>query len=258
MRGHRDLRRACLAAVLCALVAALFPVELVRLAATLPLTLFLPGYAVIAAAFGPHELAPPKRIALSVATSLMVLALGAFVLNVFPFGLETASWAVLLPLVVLGASRAAAIRRKRPARGARRKVSLPRPSPGAAAVCVAALAIAIAALVLAQKPLPARDAAGFTALWMLPTDSREDAVAVGVVSNQQDPHKYRLEVSLGGEPSQDYRVKLDPGEERVYEVDVPPREGGRTHVVATLYRAGAPEKTYRRVTSWLPRQTTLP
>ena len=258
MRGHRDLRRACVGAVLCALIAALVPFDLLRLLAALPLTLFLPGYAVIACAFGSHELAPPKRALLSVATSLTVLVLGAFVLNIFPFGLTTASWAVLLPLVVIAACRGAALRRGRPDARRPRGISLPRPATGGLAIGVVALAIAVAAIALAQKPLPADDAVGFTALWMLPTDSREDAVAVGVVSNQHHPTSYRLRVSLGKNQSQSYRVKLDPGEERTYEVDVPPKPDGRTHVVASLYRKQRPEDPYRRVTSWLPRQETLP
>ena len=258
MRGHRDLRRACAAAALCALVAALAPWELVRLVAAVPLTLFLPGYAVVAAAFGSHTLAPPKRITLSVAVSLMVLALGAFVLNIFPFGLETASWAVLLPLVVIAACRGAALRRKPPGRRGRGGWTLPRPAPASLAIGLLALVIAVAALVISERPLPAENAKGFSALWMLPTDSSEEAVAIGVISNQQGPRAYMLEVSLGKDRSQEFRVELDPGEERVFEVDVPPRPVGRTHVIASLYKAGEPQKLYRRVTSWLPRRMAFP
>jgi Protein of unknown function (DUF1616) len=258
MRGHRDLRRACLAAVACALAAALVPWEIVRLAAGLPLTLFLPGYAIVAAAFGSRELAPPKRTTLSFAVSLMVLALGAFVLNIFPFGLETASWAVLLPLVVIAACRGAAMRRERPQRARAGRPALPRPATGSLVLGALAAAIALGALALAERPLPAENAKGFTALWMLPTDKREDAVAIGVDSNQHDSHSYRLRVSLGKDQSKTYRVDLDPGEERVYEVDVPSKPGGRTHVVASLYKEGRPQKLYRRVTSWLPRQMTFP
>ncbi len=258
MRGHRDLKLACVAAILCALVAALVPFELVRLLAALPLTLFLPGYAIVAVAFGSRELALPKRIVLSVGTSLMTLVLGAFVLNIFPFGLRTASWAVLLPLVVIAAARGAALRREPADRGARRRPTIPRPAPASLAIAAVAVLIAAAALVLAQKPLPAKNAAGYSALWMLPTDSREDAVAVGVISNERHPASYRLEVSVGNSQSKTYPVDLDPGEERVYEVNVPLRASGRTHVVATLYRKGRPGHVYRRVNSWLPRQTTFP
>jgi len=222
------------------------------------LTLFLPGYAIVAAAFGSRELAPPKRLLLSVAVSLMVLVLGAFVLNVFPFGLETASWAVLLPLVVIAGCRAAAVRRDRPRRARAARPALPRPATGSLVLFGLAAAIALGALALAERPLPAENAKGFTALWMLPTDKSEDAVAIGVDSNQHDAHSYRLRVSLGKDQSKTYRVDLDPGEERVYELDVPSRPGGRTHVVASLYKEEQPEKLYRRVTSWLPRQMTFP
>lgn len=258
MRGHRDLELACAAAVACALIAALVPFEIVRLAAALPLALILPGYAVIAVAFGSNELALAKRLTLSLATSLMVLALGAFVLNIFPFGLTTASWAVFLPLVVIAASRGAALRRGRPERSPTGRRTPPRPSAANLAIGAVALVIAIAAVALSQRPLPADGAVGFSALWMLPTDSREDAVAVGVISNMQHHTSYRLEVSLGKNRSQSYRFGLDPGEEQVYEIEVPPKAGGRTHVVTSLYRAKRPQHLYRRVTSWLPRQMTFP
>lgn len=258
MRGHRDLERVSIAAVVCALVAALVPLEAVRVLAAVPLTLFLPGYAVIAVAFGSNELALPKRLTLSVAVSLMVLALGAFFLNIFPFGIRTASWAVLLPLIVIAASRGAALRRQPPGEGTASKgAPLPRPQPLGIAITVLALVIATAAVVIAQKPLPAKDAVGFSALWMLPADKSEEAVAVGVISNEHDPLAYRLEVRLGNQ-SKSYRIALDPGEERAFEFDVPPKPGGRTHVVASLYKENSPQKVYRRVTSWLPRQKTFP
>jgi Protein of unknown function (DUF1616) len=262
MRGHLDLTRVSVAAALCALVAAAVPWELVRLVAALPLTLFLPGYAIVAAAFGSRELAPPKRLTLSVAVSLMTLALAALVLNVFPFGLTTASWAVALPLIAIAACRGAALRRDRPQtqrRSAKPSWAGWRPAPRDAALVGAAVAIATAALVIAQKPLSADNAEGFTALWMLPTNSREDAVRVGVLSSEQDPADYTLQVRAGAKGrSQSYRVALGPGEEKTFEVQVPRAPGGRTHVVASLYRREQPRHLYRRVTSWLPRQTTFP
>lgn len=260
MRGHRDLERVSIGAVVCALVAALLPWEIVRLVAALPLTLFLPGYAIVAAAFASRELAPPKRMVLSVGISLMVLVLGAFFLNVFPFGLTTASWAVLLPLVVIAAARGAALRREASRRRRTGGFSLPRPSAGSVALVTLALLIAIGSLVLAQKPLPAENAAGYAALWMLPTDAGEEAVRVGVISNEQDSASYRLEVTQGkGSPPQTFRLSLEPGEERSFELDVRQAASGRrTRVVASLYHDDRPQRLYRRVISWLPRQKTFP
>jgi uncharacterized membrane protein len=259
MRGHRDLERVSVAAVVCALVAALAPWEIVRILAAIPLCLFLPGYALIAAAFASRELAPPKRLMLSVGVSLMVLVVATFFLNIPSFGLRTASWAVLLPLVVVAAARGAALRRNKPRPGRTAGLSLPRPTASSVALTSLALLIGVAALVLAQKPLPAENAVGYAALWMLPADEREEDVVIGVISNEQDPASYRLEVDVGDQETQTYDVALDPGEERTFEVPVPTTLGGeRVHVIASLYRDDRPRDLYRRVTSWLPRPNTFP
>ncbi|MGN6275538.1 MAG: DUF1616 domain-containing protein [Solirubrobacterales bacterium] len=257
MRGHRDLQWASAGAVVCAVVAVLVPWEIVRVVAAVPLALFLPGYAIAAVCFLSRELALPKLWTLSVGVSLMVLALGALFLNVFPFGLTTLSWAVLLVLVTAACCRAAALRRGRPEQKQPLRLSW-RPSPLDAGLVVVAAVIAIGALVLAQKPLPAGNAVGFTALWMLPANSQEEAVVVGVLSSEQDPAAYTLRIAQTGQrPPHTYRLTLNPGEEKTFEVPVPRRPGGRAHVVASLYQAGQP-RLYRRVTTWLPRQKTFP
>jgi hypothetical protein len=260
MRGHRDLTIASVAAVLCALVAALVPVEIVRVVVALPLALFLPGFALVAAAFDGEELAPLKRLTVEVAASLIVLVLSAFVLNIFPFGLTTASWAVLLPLVVVAGCLWAARRRGKASRQAAAPfASIGRPATRSIVLVGAAVLIGAASIALAQKPLPAKHADGYTALWMLPTNAAERAVVVGVQSNEQDPASYRLRIATGGgSQSKTYRVKLDPGEEKTFAVKAPSRSTGRTHVVASLYREGETDRLFRRVTRWLPRQQTFP
>jgi uncharacterized membrane protein len=260
VRGHRDLLIASVAAVVGALIAALVPVEIVRVVAALPLTLYLPGFALVAATFDGKELAPLKRVTIEVATSLIVLVLGALLLNVFPFGLRTASWAVFLAAFVVIACLIAA-RRRGDAQPVRRPLlgEVARPSTRTALLVGAAIVIGAASVALAQKPLPAKHAEGYTALWMLPTDADEEAVVVGVESNEQDSASYRLRVSQGGESqSQTYRVELDPGEERTFEVEVPEASAGRRHVVASLYREDKPGHLFRRVTRWLPSQPSFP
>lgn len=260
MRGHRDLTIAAAAAVLCALVAALVPVELIRVIAALPLTLYLPGFALVAASFDGEDLAPPKRLTLEVGASLIVLVLSAFVLNIFPFGLTTASWAVLLALLVVAGCLWAARRRGR-AKGPRGPLLAPikRPATRTVLLLGAAVLIGGAAIALAQKPLPAKHAAGYTALWMLPTDAAEDAVMVGVQSNQQHAAAYLLRIAAnGGALSETHRVELDPGEEKTYEFALPPGSAGRAHVVASLYREGQTDRLFRRVTRWLPSRQSFP
>jgi hypothetical protein len=186
----------------------------------------------------------------------MVLALGALVLNVFPFGIRTASWAVLLVVVILGACRGAALRRDRRQPGReRRPLAGLRPSWGSVALLAAAVVIAAAALVLAQKPVPAKNAEGFTALWMLPTDAKEDALDVGVISSEHDPQRYLLHVRASGEGKiANYRLRLEPGEEQVFRVSgglQATRQTKQIRVAASLYEANRPHRLYRRVTTWL-------
>jgi hypothetical protein len=260
MRGHRDLTIAAAAAVLCALIAALVPVELIRVIAALPLTLYLPGFALIAASFDGEDLPPLKRATIEVGTSLILLVLGAFILNVFPFGLTTASWALLLALLVVAGCAWAARRRGR-AEAAERPsfAAIVRPTTRSVVMVGAAVLIGAASIALAQKPLPAKHVDGYTALWMLPTDAEEEALVIGVQSNEQDTAAYRLRVSLGRESqARTYRVKLDPGEERIFKLEVPESSGGRTRAVASLYREDRPDRLFRRVTRWLPRQQTFP
>lgn len=259
MRGHRDLTIAAAAAIMCALVSAVVPIEILRVVAALPLTLYLPGFALVAASFNGEGLAPLKRVTIEVAASLIVLVLGAFVLNIFPFGLTTASWAVLLALFIVICCLIAARRRGR-AKPVRRPLlgKRSRPSTHTALLIGAAVLIGAASIALAQKPLPAKHAQGYTALWMLPTDADEEAVVVGVDSNEQDPAAYQLRVSQTEGQSQTFRVQLDPGEEKTFEVEVPRGSTGTRHVVASLYREGEPGHLFRRVTRWLPRQQSFP
>jgi Protein of unknown function (DUF1616) len=260
MKGHRDLTIAAVAAVLCALVAALVPVEILRIVAALPLTLYLPGFALVAAIFDGEELASLKRVTIEVAASLIVLVLGAFLLNIPSFGLTTASWAVLLALfVVVGCFVAARRRGAAPPERRPLLAGVGRPSTRAILLVGAAVLIGAASIALAQKPLPAKHAEGYTALWMLPTDAAEEAVVVGVQSNEQDPASYRLDIAVGAKDQPEtYRVELDPGEEKTFEVEVPRPATGKRRVVASLYRESKPDRLFRRVTRWLPRQQSFP
>jgi hypothetical protein len=108
----------------------------------------------------------------------------------------------------------------------------------------------VGAIVLAQIPVTASDADGFTALWMLPTKGGEGA-RVGVSSNQQKPTSYRLYVRTERSGGVTKRFTLDPGEERQFAVALDPNLAGR-RVTASLYRDQKPQRIYRRVTNWLP------
>jgi uncharacterized membrane protein len=251
VRRHRDLELVCAAAIAAALVAALVPWDVVRLLAALPLAVFLPGYAITAAAFGSQRLDPQRLAMLTLLCGLSLICLGGIVLNFLPGGLRTVTWALLLVLVVLATARAAALRRGRPD-GRPAGWTRPRLRGADVACVVLAAVLAVGALVFAYTPLPADKAAGYTALWMLPAKGAADpTLKVGVISAEQGRRHYRLEARIGenGKPKR-YHLALDPDDERVIEVPVGRRKGKKTHVVVSLYASERPHELYRRVTTW--------
>jgi uncharacterized membrane protein len=246
VRRHRDLRLVVSLAVVCALVALLAPFEALRLVAAAPLCLLLPGYAIISAAFGPRLLDRGRLAVLVLGTSLMNLVLCALVLNYAPGGIRDISWAAILVAVIVATSRWAAIQR-RPAGSRVREGLRLRASGGDAILLGGGLLAAIAALIISATPYSAGGAVGFTRLWMLPT-ANGNAVRIGIGSNEQHRHSYRLRVRLSGRDLLLSKLSLDPGEERELRVPFEPAGGRRTRIAASLYRDSSPDVLYRRVT----------
>lgn len=260
MRGHKDLRLAFGAATLCALVALAMPLTAISLLFAVPLTLFLPGYAITAAVFAQRKIGRPRNLVLSLALSLVTLVGGALLLNYAPGGIRPLSWALLLVLVVLAACRVAALRRP-PTRtgGGWRPPPLRRRDAGLATGGLLLAAIAVA---LAMTTLPASNARGYTQLWLLPAPGSAGTEAkIGVRSEEQEATDFDLRIKIGtgeGAPAgttpevvrRSFRLK--PGEGRVVTVNpaLAPA-GAQVPVVATLLRHDDPYKVYRRVRGWL-------
>jgi uncharacterized membrane protein len=253
MRNHRDLIAASATAVLCAVVALVAPLEGIEVVAALPLALLLPGYSIAAAGFARRPLPPAQLLLLSIALSIAALATGSLLLN-YVGGLRAGSWAVLLVAVVLGGCIIAGWRRQAPASAPLPRIQL-RIRSTDAALLLGALLAAGAALVLAWTPLPAKNAVGYTELWMLPNDAAKPAgVRVGVVSQSQHRTAYRLQLRIEGQGRPiSSQLVLDPGQKRV--LDVPVSGQGSTgfvRVSALLYRRDRPDSIYRRVSGWVP------
>ena len=256
MRGNRDLILVSAAAIACALLAIVLPWEGPRLLAALPLALVLPGYAITAAAFGPRRLELTQTMMLSLGCSLAVLCLGALVLNYVPGGIQTASWAILLAIVVAAACGGAAWHRldgEEEDEETPPAPSWPRPRRVDVICGVVVVALAAAAIGLANTPLPAGGAAGYTSLWILPAGSAGDAVRLGVSSSEQDTRRYLLELQVGdGQKTTVSRFQLRPGDERVFTVPVAASRPGPDLVSGLLFRQSNPLTPYRKVRTWLP------
>jgi hypothetical protein len=244
------LRLVAIATVFCAVLSVITPLGAVRVIFAAPLALFLPGYAIAAAASRRRPLGWPELLPLSVGISLAALALGSILLNYTPGGLRGGPWALLLTLITLGSCWIAALHRpsKRPRRT---MIVIPKLAPAAAILSAVGVALAIAALILAQTTLHADGAFGYTELWMVPP-ARSDRVArIGVTSEQQHPTAYRLVATRGDGPPVNSSFTLSPGESRLVNLG-PSSSKQAVPVVAKLYKRGRPEQVYRQVSGWVP------
>ncbi|HWC49244.1 MAG TPA: DUF1616 domain-containing protein [Solirubrobacterales bacterium] len=252
MRGHRDLRLILALTALCAVGSLITPLGAVRAIFAVPLALVLPGYAIVAAAFGVRLPAWPERVPLTLGISLAAAALTSLVLNYLPGGIHGFSWTLLLVLIVLLACRSAARRRGR-LRGRYQPPSLRslKPTPIAAALGIATLAMVVAALILAQVTFDNGDAAGFTQLWIAPPKPTDASTRIGVTSEQQGTRAYRLVIEVEGQAKPVVEnFELKPSHTRVVKVDsggTPPPAG----VEAKLFLRSRPDKVYRRVSTQL-------
>ena len=240
-------------AVVCGAVAAFVSFQPLRIAAALPLTLLLPGFALAAAAFEPGAISRMQRFAMVPALSLAVLALGAVILDHTPGGIQTEPWAVLLVAVTLAGCAVAWLRRRDPLPQPR--LQRPRLKATEVALLIGAVLTVGAAGVIARTPVPAENIVGFTSLSLL--HARSDGapgLRAEVESNERVSVDYRLVFSQRRGPDRlTKRFTLAPGER--YEVFAPLSlflKGGRHRLItARLFRLDEPSHAYRRVNAWI-------
>jgi uncharacterized membrane protein len=251
MRGQRDLAIAAWGSVLCALLALVIPWPALSLVFAVPLALLAPGYAIVATTFARRDLGWPRTALLSLALSLATLVIGSFLLNYTPGGIRDISWAILLPLVTIACCRAAALRRPKSGGPALPRPKISRPD---AVLVLGGLALAAAAVVLAMTTLPAKNARGYTQLWVTPQASRAGGSAeIGVGSEEQHKTSYVLRTRVGNDTLAVRRFTLRPGEEHTVRLDAAASaDGAPVLVKAQLALAARPGQVYRRVFASIP------
>jgi len=240
----------CSALAAMAMTLALLAPEIgvVRALVGLPLVLFAPGYAIVAAAFPAGRLGTIERLLFSLGASLAVAALVGLLLHWTALGLRPAAWAVALGNITLVAALIALARRwRQPAADTRQR--------GAGVTLAQGGLLGLAVLLVAGALLIARDGAiqqratGFTQLWVLPNSATQiDSVRLGVNNREPGAIGYRLLVTASGTIIGSWpRITLGPDEQWEATVALPTAQPPAATIEAVLYRLDAPETAYRRV-----------
>jgi uncharacterized membrane protein len=244
-----DLVICCALAVIAMTLALLAPtIGLARALAGLPLVLFAPGYALVAAAFPAGRLGTIERLLFSMGASLALAALAGLLLHWTALGLRPAAWAMALGNLTLVASLIALIRRWR-------QPTVDTVPRVAGMTLIEGGLLGLAALLVASALLIARDgalqqrAAGFTQLWVLPDSAaQQDSVRLGVSNREPGDVGYRLLVTASGTIIGSWpRITLGPDEQWEATVALPTAQPAGATIEAVLYRLDAPETAYRRV-----------
>ena len=219
-----------------------------RTASGLALVVLCPGYALTMALFPERLPGWPERILFSLGLSLATAILGAVAVNLLPWGLQTGVWAGLFAAVTLGASLAAAWRRRGqpdevPAR-------LPQRNLGWSQWSLLGLAVLLTAgaVELVRTPLPTTGVLGYTLLWITPAgDASWPDVHLAMSSSELTTTHYRLRVTLDSQLYLDVPdITLEPGGK--WERQIALSGGQPVRVVeAVLYRQAEPGTVYRRV-----------
>lgn len=221
-----------------------------RVAVALPLVLIAPGYALQAALFPTRELSGVERGLYSVGLSLAITILGGLMLNWSPWGLQAASWALLLGAAALLASAIAWLRRPRLLMPAERPRG-PALSLRHGLLLVLAAALVAGAVAAVRAPVASQGLQGYTALWLVPAANGDRrSVRLGIGSQEFASTRYRLRLEMNRRVIRDWpAIELGTGERWEQQIELPADlpDGA---VDAVLYRLDSPESVYRRVTLW--------
>jgi hypothetical protein len=237
-----DLLIAGLAAVLAGIagLGALDGLPILHALLTIPLVLFLPGYALVSAVFPTLVVPSVERLLMSVGGSIAISVLVGLGLGISPFGLNAGSWAVVLVALTLGLLVVAWVRRARAGVvGARPRIAS---MPLRAAVLMVISVLIVADVVLgarlaateAQAPVPVQ-------LWLIPVSGAHEQARLGVNSGA-DGGDFRIVLTTQGETIHSFDVTLGP--EQTWETVVLfPEEIRAQPIVARLYEGSSLEES---------------
>jgi uncharacterized membrane protein len=222
-----------------------------------PLIFILPGYTLSIILFHKHPPELPGMFLFSLGLSLTIDILGGLILNMFPQGLQAASWTTLLSaLTILFSLGAAYVRRgKQPDRAHR--YTFHHPLWGGV-LFIISLVIVILSFQYAiqgaeQQPYP-----GFTQLWIISATQQHTncAVRLGIRNFEAMSVSYHLVLTIKLQKQLEnttFGIVLAPLKTWQRSMTMNWCRAGPVHIGVQLYRVDRPGVVYRQVALTLPR-----
>jgi uncharacterized membrane protein len=216
---------------------------------SVPLVLFLPGFALTVILFSRKSLGLPERILLSVGLSVAFTALSGLLLNLTPWGLQAKTlWIALLLSLAVEIAVILLFRRN----WWRKAITLPANlnfnTRQWVLMALAAL-MAIMAIRVARTPAPQQGLEGYTLL-SVEAANTPNAVHVGVESEEFQPIYYQIRYQFNDNLQEGPTFRLQPGESWEKTVPLPKSLRAGTSFTVLLYRLDNPNEAYRRVVWW--------
>jgi hypothetical protein len=231
----------------------------VRLILTLPLVVFVPGYALVRAVAPAAPLHPVVAFPLGLGTSMCLAVLGGLFLQVTPAGMTTTSWAGLLFLISM-VSVIVLVWRSRhlhvhsqahppylveTIRSVDRRTLAIYGTFFAVSALIVVSAFGVAIVAFDAQPRP-----GFTQLWVQPSPPPTTAI-IGIENREGHTINVALVVSVGSTVEEEWpSITIVDGGSWQESVTVAGFDSGDQPLVATLTLAEAPDVVYRQVTLW--------
>jgi hypothetical protein len=237
-----------LTAVLMLLTLLEWELGLLHIALAVALVAILPGYALTTAIFIRHSLSFIEKVAFSAGLSLALAAVGGLFLHFTRWGLQPASWAMLLGGVTLFANGVALFRMKTdPDKVDLSVTQVPLRLHQVALMLLAGLIIT-GAYLTARSGAENRPAPKYSQLWILWIDETKSEVTIGVHNHELVPQQYRLQLSTRqGAIAEWPLITLAPNTTWAIWYTPPRIVGQEDFLRATLYRLDSPQANYREV-----------
>jgi uncharacterized membrane protein len=244
----RDILVAALLAALATMSVFALASPVLRAFFGLPLILYLPGYAVLRAAFREAESGLAARL-FAIGLSIVVTIFCGFGLHLLG-ALTPEGWACALGLFTLAACGAAYARSRPAFPRRRRRARVPVTGAVQTAMMICAAVVATGTVAMNRQWAIAYPQFAYTEFWMVPHVAGEGGFTIGVRNAERAPSIYDLELLLDDRTVAMRRsIQLAVGETWQSDFVLPMPRTTAHAAEARLFRAGDNHLVYRRV--WL-------